>query len=285
MLAENYFLVVLAFIWIIIAVIQDLRKREVANWWNFSLIAVALVYRAFVSVFLWNYWYLLQGLIGFGIFFILANIFYYGRVFAGGDAKLLMGLGAVLPFSILFSENLMIFLYFLILLLFCGSIYGLLFSVVLAYKNRKRFGKEFLKQFHKCKTFFPIFIFLSIIVLIFVLFIKIYLFIWFSLISLLFPFLYIYAKAIEESCMIKEIPARELTVGDWLYGEVKIGRKRIKPSWDGLTEKNLKILRKSRKKILVKQGIPFTPSFLFAFVILLLLINKNMLDLFYSLGI
>lgn len=267
------------------AVVQDLRKREVANWWNFSLIAVILAYRGFVSVSFQNYWYFLHGLIGFGIFFVLANLFYYGRVFAGGDAKLLMGVGAVLPFSVLFSENLIIFVYFLILLLFCGSIYGLVFSAALAYRNLKNFGKEFLIQFHKSKAFFPIFIFLAILVLILVLFIKIYILVWFSLIAILFPFLYIYAKSIEESCMIKALPASKLTIGEWLYKEVKIGKKKIKPSWEGLTEKELGILKKSKKKILVKQGIPFTPAFLFAFVILVYTVKEGMLYLFYSLGI
>jgi len=39
-----------------------------------------------------------QGLIGLGIFFVLGNALYYGRMFAGGDAKLMIALGAVLPF-------------------------------------------------------------------------------------------------------------------------------------------------------------------------------------------
>lgn len=273
---ENYFLIVLALVWIVAAVIQDLRKREVANWWNFSLIAIALSYRAFVSVQLWDYLYFVYGLVGFGIFFLLAHVFYYGRLFAGGDAKLLMALGCVLPFSLTFFQNLLIFLYFLVLLLFCGSIYGLLYSVVLSYKNKKEFSREFLKQLHESKKFFFIFIMLAAVILIFVLFIKIYLFIWFSLIILLFPFLYAYAKAIEESCMIKKVAAKELTIGDWLYKSVRIGKKTIKPNWEGLNEEELKVLQKTRKKILIKQGIPFTPSFLFAFLALIWILRNSL---------
>lgn len=272
---ENYFLIALALIWIIIAVIQDLSKREVANWLNFSLIAIALAYRAFVSVALLDYRYFVYGLAGFGIFFVFANIFYYGRVFAGGDAKLLMALGAVLPFSSLIYENLEIFLYFIILLMLSGSVYGLAYSFVLSYKNRKKFAKELLRQFNKNKQLFKIFIILAVIVLVFVLFIKEYLLIWLSLIVFIFPFLYIYAKAIEESCMIKLTNSKNLTIGDWLYKEVKIGRKIIKPNWEGLNEQELKILQKSRKKILVKEGIPFTPAFLIAFVVLIILRNSS----------
>lgn len=273
--AENYFLIVLALVWIFIAVVQDFRKREVANWLNFSLIAIALAYRAFVSVFFWDYWYIVNGLIGFTIFFILANIFYYGRIFAGGDAKLLMALGGVVGFSLSFFENLWIFLYFIILLMFSGSVYGIIYSIVLSYKNRKKFDVEFKKQLKKHKTCFLISVVFAVLVLVFVLAIKEYLLAWLSLIVFVFPFLYVYAKSIEESCMIKLTNSKNLTVGDWLYKEVKVGRKKIKPSWEGLSEEDLKILKKTKKKVLVKEGIPFTPAFLIAFVVLIILRNSN----------
>ncbi len=279
--AENYFLIVLAFVWIIIAVVQDLRKREIANWLNFSLVAIALSYRAFLSVFFRNYWYFIYGLIGFGIFFVLANVLYYGRVFAGGDAKLLIGLGAVLPFSLSLFLNLKIFLYFFVLLLFAGSIYGLFFSIVLSYKNREKFSQEFFKQFEKNKKLFQIFIGLAILVLVGVWIIKEYLFMWFSLIIVIFPFLFVYAKAIEESCMIKERKASELTVGDWLAKDVKIGKKLVKQNWEGLSEKELAILQKSKRKVLVKEGIPFTPAFLIAFLVLIWLLKEGIFELLW----
>ncbi|MEK6859885.1 MAG: prepilin peptidase, partial [Nanoarchaeota archaeon] len=96
---ENIFLIVLGIIWIIGAVLQDLKRREVDNLWNFSLIAFALCYRVGVSVFLGDYWFTLNGVIGFVIFLILGNIFYYSKMFAGGDAKLMIALGAILPLS------------------------------------------------------------------------------------------------------------------------------------------------------------------------------------------
>ncbi len=272
---EYYFLTVLALVWIIVAVIQDLRKREVANWLNFSLIAIALSYRAFVSVFFQDYKYFAYGLAGFLVFFVLANAFYYGRIFAGGDTKLLMSLGAILPFSILFYENLEIFIYFILLLMFAGSFYGLLYSIVLSYKNKKEFVKEFKQQFKKNKKLFWISISLTVFVLLVILFVEELILAWLSLIVFVFPFLYCYAKAVEESCMIKKIKAKDLTIGDWLYKEVKVGRKIIKPNWEGVSESELKILKKSGKKMLVKEGIPFTPAFLIAFISLILMLFKN----------
>ena len=275
MLAENYFLIILGLVWIVGAVVQDLRKREVANWWNFSLIGIALAYRALLSVWLLDEWYFLQGLVGLGIFVILGNVFYYGRVFAGGDAKLLMGLGAVLPFSLIFIGNLKIFLYFIVLLLFAGSIYGLLYSFVLVSKHKKEFVKEFSKQFNKNKKLFQIFIFLTILSLVLILIIGDFVLSFLSLIILIFPFLFVYAKSIEEACMVKSIEADKLTIGDWLYEKIKVGRKTIKPNWEGLTENEVKLLKKTGKKILIKEGIPFTPAFLIDYVILIWIIEKG----------
>ena len=70
--------------------------------------------------------------------------------------------------------------------------------------------------------------------------------------------------------MKKYVNVKELTVGDWLATEIKVKGKKIKPYWEGLTEEELKFIRKNyKKKVLVKYGIPFSPSFLIAFLVLL----------------
>ena len=76
---ENLFLIILGFIWIIGAVIQDFKRREVDNIWNFSLIAFALAYRLSLSVYSENYWFFINGLLGLAIFLFLGNVFYYSR--------------------------------------------------------------------------------------------------------------------------------------------------------------------------------------------------------------
>ena len=162
--------------------------------------------------------------------------------------------------------------------MFAGSVYGLFYSFVLVSKHKKQFRKEFSKQFRKNKKLVKVFIILAVLVFIFVLFTRQYLFSLFSLLVLVFPFLYAYAKSIEESCMIKLVSSRDLTNGDWLYKEVKVGKKIIKPNWEGLDEKELAVLQKTKRKVLVKEGIPFTPSFLIAFLALVWLLNNNLLN-------
>ena len=140
------FLIVLAIIWIFAASITDIKRREVANWLSFSLIAFALVYRAFYAVFNSDLMYFVYGLIGTLLFIGLGYAFYYGRVFAGGDSKLLMSLGAVLPVSSGVYSNLLIFGSFIILLMISGSLYGLLYSFGLTVRNRIKFTREFKRQ-------------------------------------------------------------------------------------------------------------------------------------------
>jgi len=86
------------------------------------------------------------------------------------------------------------------------------------------------------------------------------------LIILIFPLLLVYAKSLE-NLMTVLIDSRKATVGDWLVQKVKIQNKLIKPYWEGLSEEEVKLLASSRKKIKIKQGIPFVPGFLIALIL------------------
>ena len=264
---ENWFLIGLGLIWIIGAVLQDLRRREVDNIWNFSLIGFALAYRLAISIFGGNYGFILNGLIGFGIFFILGNIFYYSRLFAGGDAKLVIALGVILPLSYSWMVNLKIFGLFILLFFVGGSIYSLIWAFCLMISNRKGFSKEFGKQFKRHGKMFFIALVFVIFWVIFAFIISQISFILIGLIILLFPILFMFAKSIEESCMVKKLSPEKVTLGDWLYEDIFVSGKRIKSTWEGVSKRELKLIQNgNKKKILVKYGIPFTPSFLFSFI-------------------
>ena len=269
---EFFLLYGFALVWVIFASIQDLKSREVANWLNFSLIIFALGFRFFYSLFNtsplnFNFFY--QGMIGLGIFFVLGNLFYYGRIFAGGDAKLFMALGSVLGISNSFTDNLNIYSIFLLSLFFFGSFYGLFWSIFLSARNFKQFKKEFLIQFSSNKKYFLVFTFLAILFLVAGFFASIFLF--FGFLIFVFPYLYIYAKSVDESCMVKKIKSSELMEGDWISQNIKIGNKNIKPAWDGLSTREISEIRKKYHSIKVKEGIPFIPVFLFSFFALIII--------------
>ncbi len=278
---EMIFLFVLAFVWIIVATVQDLKTREITNWLNFSLIIFALGFRFFYVLFSGEgYGFFYQGLIGLGIFFIFGNLFYYGRMFAGGDAKLMIALGAVLPFYDNFSSNLKVFALFFALFLFAGAIYGLSISLVLSLRNFKDFRKEFFVQLKKNKKriYFVMVLSLGLMVLGFVekaLFTL-------GIVLFVLPYFYIYAKAIDERCMVRKIKVSQLREGDWLYKELKIGKGKIKPSWGGLSKKEVVAIKKKYRAVFTKQGIAFSPAFLISFIILGILIFFNLTNFLWN---
>lgn len=263
---EVNFLFGMAVIWIVFAAIEDLRTNEIANWLNISLVVFAMGFRFFYSLFeLGSFSFFYQGLIGLGIFVLLGNLFYYGRMFAGGDAKLMMALGAILPISNNLFVNLQVFFMFITIFLFVGAIYGIIVSVVFGFLNFKRLRKEFNMQLKKKKRFTIISILVSLIFL--TLGFWVIEFFYLGLFTFIFPYFYLYIKSIDESCMVKNISSKKLTVGDWLYKNVKVGKKTVKATWDGLTESEIKLLQK-KKKVLVRYGVQFAPAFLISFILM-----------------
>ena len=263
---EVIFLFALAIIFIAFASIQDIKSREVANWISFSMIIFALGFRFFYSLFSdKGFGFFYQGLIGLAIFYILGNLLYFGRVFAGGDAKLMIALGPVLPLNYSFLSNLNLFLVFFIIFFVCGALYGIFYSMMLVFNHWNSFKKEFSSIMSKYKKVFYFISILAIAVLLMSFFSSIFAIL--ALLIFLFPWLYLYAVSIEKTCLIFKIPTKKLTEGDWLYGEVKMGKKIIKPDWDGLNIKQIKLLQKGKKYVMIRQGIPFVPVFLISFII------------------
>ncbi len=265
MIGADYFLFFLGLVWVGFATVSDLRKREVPNWLNFSLILFALAFRYFYAV-VTDFHYFLYGLAGFFFFFILANIFYYGKVFAGGDAKLLMGLGAILPLFSDYILNFKMMLYFVVLFMIMGSLYGLAYSSVLVLFRLREFRSEFSRQIKKSFVLVVI----SFVATGLSLFAG-----WFlvgiawllPLIFLLLPFLYVYAKSVEEACMVVGLSPSKVTEGDWLYRPLRVKNKVILPTWEGLSKRQVAFIQENyRGKVLVKQGIPFVPAFFFAYL-------------------
>ncbi len=268
---EIIFLICLGIVWIIFAVVQDMKTHEVANWVNFSLVIFALGFRFFWSLFgLGNFSFFYQGLIGFGIFFVLGNLLYYGKVFAGGDAKLMIALGTVLPIYNNFKDNMKLFFVFIFLFLLTGAVYGLISSFVLAFRNKEQFNKEFKKQFSKRKKLIYFSSIFGILSLVFGFYLDVFFLL--GIFIFVFPYFYLFAKSVDESCMIKKISPKKLREGDWLYKNIKVGKKLLKAKWDGLSRDEIKIIKKAGKKVLIRFGIPFTPVFLISFLILVFLI-------------
>jgi Flp pilus assembly protein protease CpaA len=269
-MTEIYFLAAICAIWLIFASVHDLRTKTVPNWLSFSLVMFALGYRFFYSLFSeTGFGFFYQGVLGLGIFFLVGNALYHGRIFAGGDAKLMIALGAVLPFSQSLGDNLRIFAVFLALFFAAGAIYGIFWSLFLSFRNFSEFRKEFAKEMKKAKMKVYSFLLFGIALLGFGFYST--LFFYLGILVFIFPYLYVFAKSVDNSCLVKEISTRKLEEGDWIYRDTRVGRETIKASWHGLTTGEISRIRKKYGKIKVREGIAFSPVFLISFLLLVYL--------------
>ena len=143
----------------------------------------------------------------------------------------------------------------------------MIWGFVLSMKNFKNFKKEFSRQFKEKKTLIYSGLVFGLIFMLLGFFEK-YLF-YFGVLFFLISYLYVYAKSVDECCMVRKINVKNLTEGDWLYEDVKLGKKIIKQNWEGLSKKEIELIQGKHKKVLIRQGIPFVPVFLISFLILI----------------
>jgi Flp pilus assembly protein protease CpaA len=275
-----YFVVLM---WLVFAAVQDLRKREISNWLNFSLLSLGLIYRGIIAIVERDIRVFWIGLGGVVFFMSLAYILYYSRAFAGGDAKLLMALGAVLPFESV-RDYLFMGLGFVLLVFAVGALWGLIYTGSVAIGRRRKFVREFKRASLKYIMVFFVSFVLGLVLSLVLLFLGYDWKLWglFLILFVVFPVMFIYAKAVEKSCFISVVNARDLVEGDWLVEDVRVRGAIVRANLHGLNLREIKILRKAGKKVLVKSGVPFAPSFLLAFVLMVFFFSRyNLLAYFY----
>ena len=134
------FLFWLFLVGILIASFQDLKRREVDNWLNLLLLISGFGFIFFKAVFEGSFSLVFFAVVSLIAMFLLANLFYYSRVFAGGDAKLLLAM-CVLFVGASFGATMINIGTFVVLLMLCGSVYGLFYSGVLVFLNIKKIKK------------------------------------------------------------------------------------------------------------------------------------------------
>ncbi|OYT36211.1 hypothetical protein B6U91_01725 [Candidatus Pacearchaeota archaeon ex4484_71] len=277
---EVILLIVLGLAWLLLATVQDLKKTEIYNWGSFSLIIFAIAIRFFYGVFSEDFRLLYQGLLWFGIFFLFSNFLYYLRFFAGGDQKLLMALGAILPLYGDFSSNLKISIIFVGVFFFTGLIYTLLWVGAIGFKNFSKLKKELRKQFKKYRKHLIFMVLLSTIFLIAGFYESI--FFWIGVFVFGISYLILYVVSVDESCMVGDELTASLEEGDLLYKKVKINGVEINPSWAGLSKRQIRLLKKNRKKVKIRRGIPYVPVFLISFLIFVFFFFTGVFDNIFS---
>jgi Flp pilus assembly protein protease CpaA len=276
------FAVTAAFVALLVASYTDIRTREVPDWLSFALIAVGIGSRLILSAASWDPTWIVQGLLGLALGVGLGYLMFYTGQWGGGDSKLLMGLGATLGLTFSFSD---IYISLLVNILFVGALYGFTWSLVMAVRNWKRFAKKFLEHTALKAFVHSRWMAMALIaVLITASFISgeqtfsmLYLILAVTIFVLLY--LWVFVKAVEEAVMLKWVAPSVLTEGDWIAEEVKVKGKVITGPKDlGISKEQIARLKRLKvRKVLIKEGIPFVPSFLIAFIFTMLFGNAVLL--------
>ncbi|MCX6707848.1 MAG: A24 family peptidase [Candidatus Woesearchaeota archaeon] len=254
----------------------DLKTREVPDTINYGLIIAGIGLRLIWSLASSDWSYIIEGLLGLALCAALAYSMFYAGQWGGGDAKMMMGLGAFIGLDLNFDTLLVGFLFNIFII---GAVYALAWSVFLAIKNRKKFVEEYKKFFRMKKTMLSrkIVLISAVLMLIPLYFVKDnsvrLVFFLFVLLCVATFYLWIFVRVIERSCMLKLVPPEKLTEGDWIVKDVVVNGKRITGPKDlGISLEQIAELKKLRRKnkikeILIKEGIPFVPSFLISFIV------------------
>jgi len=149
--------------------------------------------------------------------------------------------------------------------------YGLIFSGIVALRNKKRFSNKFKEVNSKLKWFKIIFLIFGAFILILGIFQKILIIP--AILLLILPWFYAFIRSVEQGVLISYKSWDELQEGDWLLEQVRINDKRLKPSADGLSKEDILLIKRAGKKVLIRDGIAYVPVFLLSIIASLLFGN------------
>ncbi len=262
----------IAILSLLIASYTDIKTREVPDWLSYALIMAGIGIRGIYS-FEEGWFVLLNGILGFSVMFLIACLLYYSRQWGGGDSKLLMGMGALIGITYPFDPSSLTLLWFFLSLLFIGAFLGLLWMVAIAVKAGRPFWASFIGEIRKKGLMYLLLTLLTIVLILATVYVvPLWPLIFFPLgITSLF----IFVSLVEKKLFTKAVDPSLLTPGDWLAKEIVVkGRMVVRKKT--LDEDDLSTLRKlaAEKKInrvFIKEGIPFVPSFLCAYIVVLLI--------------
>lgn len=276
MILADIILTTIGVLALFVATITDLKKKEVPDWLSFSVIAAAFGIRLSAAIAYSDIYYLLYGLLGFSLLFLLGLLLYYGRLWGGGDTKLLMGLGALFGTSPSFVVTNKPFLIVLLInIVIVGSMYSLSYATFLYIKNFKRANREIKHQAQRMKLarfLYFLAAFASLVIfLVFPAGLTKVLAFSLALFLIFYIHLLIFIRAVEKVGMYKLVPVSKLTEGDWIAQDIWIKGKLVcSKKGLGLEKRHIAALKKANiKRVLIKEGVAFVPSFLIAIIITL----------------
>ena len=257
----------------------DIKTTEFPDWLPYSIILSALGVRGAFAYILGDWWILLSSVIVGALFLGFGLMLYFMKQWGDGDAWLLGGLGFLFPAYSAFEiaanpfqfwgqfpfPIIMLFNFF-----FISFAYLVAYSIGLGLRYRK-VSRKFWKELRSdSRNVLLLMIFFAAACLAMILYLGIYLEIplsrMYNMLSLPFLFAAViifirYGRFVEQNLFRKKVLVKNLRVGDVLIGE----------KWKGLTQEEIKKLRKKGGSVWIKEGVRFAPVFIIALYVTLFL--------------
>ena len=254
-----------------LAAYWDLKTTEFPDWLPYTMIILALLVRGGASFFLQDWAILTQSVIiglaflGFGL------LLYFSKQWGDGDGWLLGALGFLFPLPSGFIIQTgsfpfpftMLFNFFIV-----AFIYLVIYSIALGIRT-PGVKTMFLKSLRKgAKGMVSVIVVFTIACFSLVAYMNLAYLIPLQDLStlLIFPVVLIllllflrYGRLIETQVFRKRIPASRLRPGDVL----------ITQRWRGLTEKEVRALKKKGGRVWIKEGVRFAPVFIITLLVTL----------------
>lgn len=262
---------------------QDMKTREIPDILSFSLIGIGLILAILSSLTICSFQPIIASILGLIAAVIVGFMLYYTGQWGGGDTKILMGMGTIIGLDInVFLITIPNLIIFFINIFIIGALFGLIYVIYLAIRNKNKFKKSFelirsspsnLKTRKIYLILIPLLI-LAIVLSPFGILIKLVLILFLTIFYFIYQ-LSLVIKAVETSCMIIKIPLSKLTEGDWIVNEIKLkNNKKFVGEKTGISKEDISLLKRNNiKQVDVKYGMPFLPSFFVAYIMLLILGN------------
>ncbi len=263
----------------LMAAYWDVRTTEFPDWLPYSIIIISLALRGAMSLLSWDFSYILNSVL-IGVLFLGFGMgLYYSRQWGDGDAWLLGSLGFAFPDAAGFAYASFIPFPAAILFnfFFIAFFYLVVYSVALGLRSpdtsRKFIGemKGDLRRIVFMTGGFAVACAAIVIFLTSYFSIPVNAFIPVILSPLLLFSVLVfmrYGKFVEANLFKRRVAASRVRIGDVLFDG----------KWRGLTEKEVRVIRKKGKHVWIKEGVRFAP--VFVITILFTLFYGNILSLF-----
>jgi len=262
------FALVVALAGSLVAGLWDLKTTEIPDEIPTLMAAIGIFTWFLFMLTTGSYFPLLLSLAAGTIYLAFGWSMYKLGQWGGGDAKLMAAVGYLIPYlpGVIFFQ-----FAFFVNIFFVGAAYIFVYALILGLN--RRVPKLFLNDLRKnlktvlgvpllfLASFFGFMRYLGHM--------QPMLLLYSFLIILFLVLFYRYGRVIENHVFKKTIPASKLRVGDVILDS---------KTWDGLTEEQVREIKKKRKRVTIKEGVRFGPVFFLSLIITLLC--GNLLFLF-----